>query len=82
VNIPELEAALKEDWGKYGFEAHQGRAVVRTRTGQNLRLHVGTNHEGEPTLTVYIDHGRTHVKAKVLLDDFTQALNTAIRTAP
>ena len=78
----ELADELHTEWTAYGHETRNGRAHIRTRSGASgIRLHLGTNSDGARTVTVYIDNGKTHAKAKVLLTDFQDALNTAIRTS-
>jgi hypothetical protein len=69
---------------QYGFKAVKpGRASVRTRDrARAVGIIVGRNAEGEQTVTLYINHGKESVKAKLLLWEFYDAINTAIRTAP
>ena len=60
-----------------------GRATIRSREhGKTAGLIVGTNRDGEPTLTVWVNHGPESMKVKVRLWEFRDALDTAIRTAP
>jgi hypothetical protein len=68
---------------RYGVKASKpGRACVRSRERSHaVGLIVGRNRDGESVVTVYINHGRESMKAKLLLWELQDALNTAIRTA-
>ena len=60
-----------------------GRAYIRTRDrARGVGLIIGTNQEGEATLTLYVNNGPESAKAKLRLWEFKDALDTAIRTAP
>ena len=68
---------------RYGFKASKpGRACVRSRDRSHaVGLIVGRNRDGERTITLYINHGPQSMKAKLLLWELQDALNTAIRTS-
>ena len=67
----------------YGFKASKpGRACVRSRDRSHaVGLIVGRNRDGERTVTLYVNHGPQSMKAKLLLWELQDALNTAIRTS-
>ena len=67
----------------YGVkQTKPGRACVRSRDRSHaVGLIVGRNRDGESVVTVYINHGRESMKAKLLLWELQDALNTAIRTS-
>ena len=67
----------------YGIKAAKpGRACVRSRDRSHaVGLIVGRNRDGESVVTVYINHGPQSMKAKLLLWELQDALNTAIRTS-
>lgn len=75
---------LNTDPAHYGIkQGKPGRAYIRTRDQhRGVGIIIGTNTDGEATLTLYINHGPESVKAKVRLSEFHTALETAIRTAP
>ena len=68
---------------RYGFKAVKpGRACVRSRDRSHaVGLIVGRNRDGERTVTLFVNHGPQSMKAKLLLWELQDALNTAIRTS-
>ena len=67
----------------YGIkQSKPGRACVRSRDRSHaVGLIVGRNRDGERTITLYVNHGPQSMKAKLLLWELQDALNTAIRTS-